>query len=283
MFVSNQDSGQGNNSLKLWQDRGTLLTGALLIVIAALAWIAVVRQAMGMHTAPMTDSDMGMSMQADAGMLSLTDATAYLAAWGVMMTAMMLPSAAPMIALYGALHRNRSKTGSRGISTALFALVYIIVWLAFGVPVYLAGQIIDVAARANPVIADLLPYAIALTLLAAGLFQFSPLKRVCLRVCQHPFVFLLGHWRSGYAGTLRMALEHAIYCVGCCWALMVILVAAGAMALHWVLLIAAVVFAEKVLPRGEWAARIVGAALVLLGVLVAVQPGLVALLRGSRM
>jgi predicted metal-binding membrane protein len=93
----------------------------------------------------------------------------------------------------------------------------------------------------------------------------------------------MGHWRSGYLGTLKMALEHAAYCVGCCWGLMVVLMAAGAMALHWVLLIAALVFVEKVLPHGEWTARIVGGALLLLGLLVAAQPGLASVLRGQAM
>ncbi len=256
---------QGTGGLKLERDRATWLAGGLLIAIAALAWAAVVLQAMGMKGAP------------------TTDVAAFLVAWGVMMTAMMLPSATPMIALYGGVRRTATQTDQKGIPTALFALVYLAMWLAFGAPVYAASVVVDVAANSTPAVAGLLPYALALVLLVAGAYQFSSLKWVCLRVCQSPLGFLMGHWRSGYLGTLKMALEHAAYCVGCCWGLMVVLVAAGAMALHWVLLIAALVFAEKVLPHGEWTARIVGGVLLLLGLLVAVQPHLAAVLRGPGM
>jgi predicted metal-binding membrane protein len=128
-----------------------------------------------------------------------------------------------------------------------------------------------------------LPYAIAAVLLAAGLFQFTPLKRACLHVCQHPFVFMMGHWHSGYSGAFRMAAEHAAYCVGCCWALMVVMVAAGAMSLPWVLVIGIVVFVEKLLPQGARAARVTGGALILLALVVAIQPGLAQVLRGMPM
>lgn len=262
---SGQKADEGRSRLKLEYDRGTWLAGGLLIAIAAFAWVAVILQSRGMKAAP------------------TTDVVAFLIAWGVMMTAMMLPSAVPMIALYGGVRRNAAQTKQKGIPTALFALVYLVVWLAFGIPVYVASVVVDAAANSTPAVADLLPYALALVLLAAGAYQFSPLKRVCLRVCQSPLGFLMGHWRGGYLGTLKLALEHAAYCVGCCWGLMVVLVAAGAMALQWVLLIAALVFAEKVLPHGEWTARIVGGALLLLGLFVAVQPQLATVLRGPAM
>ena len=213
----------------------------------------------------------------------LTDGVAFLGAWGVMMTAMMLPSATPMIALYGGVRRKAAPTDQKGIPTMLFALVYLAVWLAFGIPVYAASVIIEVAANSTPAVANLLPYALAFVLLLAGAYQFSSLKRVCLRVCQSPLGFLMGHWRNGYLGTLKMAWEHAAYCVGCCWGLMVVLVTAGAMALPWVLLIAVLVFVEKILPHGEWTARIIGGALILLGLLVAIQPHLAMVLRGPSM
>jgi predicted metal-binding membrane protein len=106
---------------------------------------------------------------------------------------------------------------------------------------------------------------------------------VCLRQCRSPLGFLLGHWRAGWRGGVAMGWAHACYCLGCCWALMVVLVVAGAMGLAWVLLIACVVAAEKLLPRGEWIARATGAALVLLGAAVAMRPGVAAALRASSM
>jgi len=210
-------------------------------------------------------------------------AAAYLGAWGVMMAAMMLPSAIPMVAMYGAMQRNNRSTDSRGVSTAFFASVYLVAWLAYGVPVYLGSVAVERLADRSPAPADAVPYVLALTLVGAGLFQFSTLKRVCLRNCQNPFIFYLSNWRSGYAGTLRMAWKHAVYCLGCCWALMVVLVAAGAMALHWVLLIAALVFAEKVLPASMWTVRLTGFALIGLGVSMAVFPQLADTLRAGGM
>jgi predicted metal-binding membrane protein len=203
----------------------------------------------------------------------------------VMMAAMMLPSAIPMIALYGATLRQRKAPQSRptGLPVALFTAVYLAAWLAFGIPVYAASVLLGLAANNNPIVAGLWPYGVALVLAGAGLYQLSPLKRTCLRACQSPFGFLMGHWHSGYAGAIGLAWEHATFCLGCCAALMVVLVAAGAMSLPWVLLIAALVFVEKVLPRGEWTARAIGVGLCGLGLLVAVRPDLAMMLRGAGM
>lgn len=264
-------------------DRAAILTGALLLTAAAVSWVALIRQgnmgSMGAQPSMSGAVNGGMDQGMGASvLLSPLGAAAFLAAWGVMMAAMMLPSATPLISLYAAIQR-RSPPEQRGIPAVLFALVYLVMWLLAGVPVYAASVAVAAAAEASPAIARLVPYGVALTLLAAGVYQFTPLKSRCLTVCQSPLGFLMGHWRSGAAGTLRMALAHSLYCLGCCAGLMVVLVAAGAMSLPWALLIAAVVFAEKVLPRGAWTARAAGAALVLLGVFVVVEPGLAAALR----
>src|SRR5439155_19129579 len=124
-------------------------------------------------------------------------------------------------------------------------------------------------------------YIVAGLLVTAGLFQLSPLKQMCLRGCRSPVGFLLGRWRSGWRGGLAMGWAHAAHCLGCCWALMAVLVVAGAMGLPWVLLIGLAVAAEKLLPRGEWIARAIGVALVLLGAAVAVRPDLAVALRGG--
>lgn len=251
------------------RDRTISLTGAGLIAAAALAWVAVAGRAGA--------AEMGLTGSAT---LSVVGAVEFLVGWGVMMAAMMLPSAVPMIALYGAIHRGLAGKGDGAPPTALFALVYLMVWLLVGVPVYAAGLALMALAEASPAAAGLLPYGVAAVLVVAGLYQLSPLKRTCLHACRSPLSFLMARWRPGSLGALRTALAHAVYCVGCCWALMAVLVAAGAMGLHWVLLIAALVFAEKVLPAGETTARIGGAALILLGVLVMAQPTLAAILRG---
>ncbi|HXJ83265.1 MAG TPA: DUF2182 domain-containing protein [Candidatus Methylomirabilis sp.] len=205
--------------------------------------------------------------------VTLSDALAFVASWGVMMTAMMLPSALPMISLYGATQRGGA--APRGVPVAVFTLVYLAMWAASGVPVYLAhAALMALSPRA-------FAYGVTAILLGAGVFQLSPLKQACLRACRSPLGFLLGHWRAGLRGSLALGWSHAMYCLGCCWALMLVLVAAGAMGLAWVLLIAAIVAAEKLLPRGDWIARATGGAFLLLGVAVALRPNLVTALRGG--
>jgi predicted metal-binding membrane protein len=242
-----------------------MLTTALLVVIMLAAWTHLLLSPMGM------DDMAGMQM---AMRPTVADALAYLTAWSVMMTAMMLPSALPMIDLYAATQRNAS-VGLRAIRVGSFTLVYLALWALTGVPVYFASVALSGISRSA------LAYVVAAVLVIAGLFQLSTLKRVCLRHCRSPLGFLFGHWREGWQGGLAMGRAHAVYCLGCCWALMVVLVVAGAMGLVWVLLIAAIVAAEKLLPRGEWIARASGIALVLLGIAVAVRPGFASLLRAG--
>jgi predicted metal-binding membrane protein len=194
------------------------------------------------------------------------DGLVYVGGWTVMMAAMMLPSALPMIGFYAATRRSAGGPARRMLPVALFTLVYLGVWAATGVPMYFASTLL---AASN---AAALGYGIAAILVVAGVFQISPLKQMCLRRCRSPLGFFLGHWRAGWRGSLAMGWAHALYCLGCCWALMVVLVVAGAMGLPWVLLISAAIAAEKLLPGGSWIARAVGLALVLLGLVVAIRP-----------
>jgi predicted metal-binding membrane protein len=244
------------------RDRATILTSAVLLLIAAAAWVFVVLSSGHDHMA------MAMPLTVGGGF-------AYVAGWTVMMTAMMLPSALPMIALYGVIRRSAAGVAAKGAPAAVFTLVYLGTWAATGGPVYLAHAWL--MALPGPALA----YGVAATLVAAGLYQLSPLKQVCLRACRSPLGFLMRRWRAGWRGSLALGWSHALYCLGCCWALMLVLVAAGAMGLPWVLLITALVAAEKVLPGGEWVARIAGGALLLLGVGVALRPDLLTALRAG--
>ncbi len=175
----------------------------------------------------------------------------FLGSWTAMMTAMMLPSVAPLLLL-----QRRA-----GRSVVLLALAYLLVWGATGVPVYLATMLVD-------------PMSVPATLagaivVGAGLYQLTPLKRVCLRTCRSPLDFLLQHWRRGRLGELRLGALHGLYCVGCCWALMAVLVFAAAMSFWWAAAIAGVVFVEKVLPWGDKLGRLLAVGLVTLGALTA--------------
>jgi len=246
-------------------DRVVVATSIVLLLIAAVAWVDVIRTSLG---AP----DMMMTMFMP---VTMADGLAFVAGWAVMMTAMMLPSALPMIALYGATQRREAAAAASGVPVAVFTLVYLVVWAASGIPVYLAHTAL-MALPPRP-----FAYGVAATLLAAGAFQLSPLKQACLRACRSPLGFLLGRWRAGLRGSLALGWSHAMYCLGCCWALMAVLVVAGAMGLAWVLLITAAVAAEKLMPKGEWIARGAGSALLLLGIAAAFFPEIVTALRGG--
>jgi predicted metal-binding membrane protein len=172
---------------------------------------------------------------------------AFLLAWTVMMVAMMLPSAAPLVLVYGPRGRTRLVLG------------YLLVWAAIGVPVYAIAKAVDLMMVPTA--------AVAAVLVVAGVYQFTPLKDVCLRACRSPLDFIAVRWGRG---PLRLGVAHGAYCVGCCWALMAVLVGAAAMSLWAAAVIAALVFAERVLPLGEWTARAAGVALVAAAIVVLV-------------
>lgn len=263
-------------------DPAAVLTIGLLIAVAAVAWVMAFAPSLGL-TAPMSmgaGSDMMTSSMSGSAEEWVAGGAAFLVAWGLMMAAMMLPSAAPTIALYGTMRRGRGNGPGRGVPVSGFAAVYVLVWTATGLPIYVASVLVGDVMAASPVAGGAGRYLVGALLLAAGLYQFSPLKHACLRACRSPLGVLLGRWREGYGGTLRMALDHALSCVGCCAALMAVLVGAGSMGLRWALLIAALVFAEKVLPFGEWTSRVAGGLLLVLGGFVLVTPGLFMVLAG---
>jgi predicted metal-binding membrane protein len=247
-----------------------LALATLLLAATAFAWLDVIRSAGSMQMMP------GMEPLSGAAMVAFT------LQWGVMMTAMMLPSAAPMILLYARSSR-RGESSGRVIAAEVFALTYVALWLLTGVPVYIAWVGFGELAARSTTFAAAMPYAIGASLFIAGVYQLSPAKHACLRQCQAPADFLMRRWRSGYAGSMRLAAIHAAYCIGCCWALMLILIVAGAMSLPWVLAIALVVFAEKVLPAGERTARIGGVILIVAALTVAVRPELASVLRPQAM
>ena len=197
----------------------------------------------------------------------MTDPVTFLAAWTVMMVAMMLPSSAPMFLLY----RVSVSDGPRGeIRTLAFGAGYLVVWSLVGAIVLLAQRVLD--AVLDP---SLRPPGVGAVLVAAGAYQFTPLKATCLRACQTPADFLVRRWRGGPLGPLRLGVDHGLYCLGCCWALMAVLVAAGGMGLAWVALIALIVLVEKLAPRATWFSRAVGVAFVLGALAVVLRPELV--------
>jgi predicted metal-binding membrane protein len=184
----------------------------------------------------------------------------FLGTWTVMMAAMMLPSATPMILLHrlGAEGRLRTQLWSTA-----FVSGYLVVWASVGIVVW--GASIVASAIVMP---EERAVAVSATLLIAGIYQFTPLKSTCLRACRTPADFLLTHWHRGLWGQLRLGIEHGLYCLGCCWALMALFVGVGAMSLVWAVGIALVVLVEKLRPAGVAFGRIAGALLIAAAVIV---------------
>lgn len=236
------------------RDRATVLASLALVV--ALAWGYLWRDAQTMEHMTMP----GMEL-ADTAALAF-------AMWTVMMVGMMLPSAAPAVLFYGALVRKSRERGSILPAVWIFVGGYLCVWTAFSLAAALLQAALLKALLVTPMLVSASKPLSAAILVAAGIYQWLPLKNVCLRNCRHPIEFFAMRWRAGAGGALRMGLEHGLYCLGCCWMLMLLLFVAGAMDLLWVAVIAGSVFVEKLLPGAPYTSRIAGLALVAWGLYV---------------
>ncbi len=233
------------------RDRRVVL--ACLAVITVLAWSYLV----GMG---------GMSVgDAAAKPWAAFDFAVSLAMWAAMMMAMMVPTASPMVLMFARTNRRWRRQDGAVVPTGIFVAGYIAVWLAFSVAATVlqwgfqsVGLISPMVGKANIVFGGLV-------LVAAGLYQWTPFKDACLRLCQTPLGFLMTRWREGAGGAFRMGLAHGAYCVGCCWALMALMFVGGVMNLLWMGLLAVFMLAEKLAPPGHWMSRVAGIVLVTWG------------------
>jgi predicted metal-binding membrane protein len=231
---------------------------AALLAAALVAWVVTVQRMRGMDAGPGTDLG-GLGW--------------YVGIWVTMMAAMMLPSVMPMVLVFDRISRDRERRGYGSVPTAVFVAGYLVVWTVYGLIAYGAYRVLRWAVGGSLSWHGAGPWVAGAALLAAGLYQLTPLKRVCLRHCRGPMHFILHGWRPGRLGALRMGVEHGAFCVGCCWGLMIALFALGVMSLVWMVVVAAVIFAEKLLPAGEAVARTVAVGLVVAGIWIAAAPG----------
>ncbi|MEO6238683.1 MAG: DUF2182 domain-containing protein [Vicinamibacterales bacterium] len=226
----------------------------LLLPLACWGWIAVMARDM---YGPMTGASAWMmTAHWDAPHLAL-----LWAMWAVMMTGMMLPSATPMI-LLAADAAPRGGAGARGRRTSLLAAGYVCVWSLFSVGATALQWCLAQLLLITPMMEVSSRRAGALFLVVAGIYQWTPWKRACLTGCQSPLAFLMRRWRSGAWGAFRMGVEHGGYCVGCCWALMLLLFAGGVMNLAVIAALTAFVAFEKLSPSGLQSARVSGVLLI---------------------
>jgi predicted metal-binding membrane protein len=221
------------------------LVAASVALLAALAWWYIAARATIGGTTGMT------AMQAETPPLG-----ALVLMWWLMMVAMMLPSAAPAILLYSRVRDMRIRDAAIA-RTWLFLAGYLAMWLLFSIAAAVAqtiltGPSMDLGNR----------FAEGAVLIAAGLYQLSPIKSACVRQCRSPSQFISRYWRPGWDGAVRLGLRHGAYCLGCCWMLMALLFVGGVMNLLWVVGLTLIVATEKLFPRGEWFGRAAGVALI---------------------
>lgn len=251
------------------RDRYVVL-GALGFVVA-LSWSYVLAgAAMEMSALEMTwlisgEGSMGMMMPA---VWNLGYAGLMLVMWWVMMIAMMLPAATPMVLLFAAMSRKQKESGNPYVPTSLFALAYLIVWAGFSIIAVAVQWGLEAMTLLSPMLVSASAILGASLLIAAGTYQFTPLKQACLKNCRSPLQFILTRWRGGSDGAFRMGIEHGAYCVGCCWFLMGLLFFGGIMNLYWIAGLAVFVLLEKTIPAGHWFGYAVGIALIVWGVAV---------------
>jgi predicted metal-binding membrane protein len=272
--------------------RDRVITLAALILLCLLAWSYIVTGAgLGasawemtrlslfphLQAAPSSDApamqmpgmDMAPSAEAPPP-LGLPVWVLMVAMWWIMMIAMMVPSAAPTILLYARVHRHSLAQGQIQESlapTGAFASGYLSAWFAFAV----AATILYWALESTGLVSATMMgsrsrWLSGAVLVAAGLYQLSPLKNVCLSHCRAPAAFLSRHWRAHAWGAFRLGVLHGAYCVGCCWMLMALLFVGGVMNLAWIAALAVLVLIEKALPAGQWVSRSVGVSLIAWGV-----------------
>jgi predicted metal-binding membrane protein len=254
----------------LQRDRLVELAG--LVAVLAMAWGWLLAGA-GMEMGPVEMTAMagmdGWLMQ--PAQWSAAYAVLVFAMWWVMMVAMMLPSAAPMLLLFARVSRKNKAAGASQAATAWFAAGYLLAWGGFGVVATALQWGLESARLLSPMLATTNHWLGAGILVAAGLWQLTPFKAVCLRHCRSPLSFLFGNWRKGRLGALQMGLAHGAYCLGCCWFLMALLFFGGVMNLYWIAGLAVFVLLEKTIPLGHWFGRVAGIALIAWGTALAIQ------------
>ena len=229
-----------------------------LLGLTLAAWILVFDRMRGMDAGPGTD---------------LGGLAWFLGIWVTMMAAMMLPSVAPMVLACARVTKERARREQAVfVPTWIFLVGYLLAWTVYGVAGYAVFRVIDAIDGGVLAWDRAGPYVAGGAILVAGLYQLTPIKDVCLRHCRSPLHFILHGWHEGSAGAVRMGFVHGLYCVGCCWGLMVVLFSLGVMSLVWMAVIAGIIFAEKVLPWGPRLTRVGAVAFIALGLWIAFAP-----------
>lgn len=245
----------------LKRDRHIVIGGLVLVSLAS--WLYILTGAvmeMGETAAMSGSATMAMRFAWTPAYFAL-----MLAMWWVMMVAMMLPSVAPMVLIFATVNRKSRQQGRSYVPTGFFATGYLVAWGGFSLVAVLLQWGLERLTLLSPMMQTTSIYLGAALLIGAGVYQLTPLKHACLRHCRSPLQFIAHHWRPGTGGAFRMGLEHGLFCLGCCWVLMVLLFYGGVMNLWWIVGLALYVLIEKLAPAGHHLGRYSGGLLILWG------------------
>lgn len=244
---------------------GFALRRERLLVLGGLALVVVLSWGYLLAGAGMQHEMGGMLMPMSSGPWTPGHALVVMLMWVAMMAAMMLPSAAPMVLLHAAMARQRAGARAPAGLSAAFVLGYLAVWSLFSVAATALQYALERLALLSPMMQTTSLVLAGAIFIAAGIYQWTALKRVCLQHCRSPFAFVMAHWRDGPRGAFGMGARHGAACLGCCWLLMALLFIGGVMNLGWIAGIAVFVAIEKLAPAGHWLSRAAGALLVAWG------------------
>jgi predicted metal-binding membrane protein len=256
----------------LRRDRAVVI--AAIAIITALAWADIIWLAqdmamdgMDMSGFRMIPAGRGLMMPAGAPWQPVEFAYVF-AMWAVMMIGMMTPSVAPMILIYARVGRQAAINGQPFAASGWFASGYLISWFGFSLAATCAQWLLERAALLTPMMESASMLLGGIVLIAAGTYQWSPVKEACLSYCQAPLTFIMRHggFRADAAGALTLGLRHGLYCIGCCWAIMLLLFVGGVMNVLWIAALAALVLSEKILPFGKLLSRAAGCFLIVGGI-----------------
>jgi predicted metal-binding membrane protein len=242
----------------LRRDRARVLAGLGLVAVAAWAYTVYLSWSMAAM-------DYAAMPPLHAQTWTVGDTFATFLMWAVMMAAMMLPASAPMIAMVATINRSRRARAEPFTPTTLFVAGYLVVWSAFGALATFMQWALRTFALLTPMMESAHPVFTGILLIAAGVYQWAPLKAACLNHCRSPMGFLMMEWREGRLGALVMGARHGLFCVGCCWVLMILLFAVSVMNLMWVAALTALVLIERALPRADLVRHLAGGGMLMAG------------------
>src|SRR5262245_24104812 len=255
--------------------RDRTIVAASLVALTTIAWVYVLWLMDSMRMGGMEMPDMRMGANPlDIVMIpswqpwSTAEFVFIFVMWAVMMVGMMTPSAAQMILIYARVGRQAELQGKPLAATGYFTTGYLIAWALFSILATIGQWLLERASLLTPMMQSASGIIGGLVLVAAGLYQWTPIKDACLKHCQAPLLFIQRHggFRRNPFGSLRLGFQHGLYCVGCCWALMALLFFGGIMNVLWIAGIAIFVLAEKIVPSGHLLSRIAGVVLTALGI-----------------